>query len=148
MDELADSGRRPISNVTGSIANLRWRMLVIEHLAGFPDNVVAVVCKGRVAKADYDAFLIPIVTNTLKNHQKVRLYYEAASDFGGIDPAAVWKDFKVGMEHFTRWERIAVVTDVEWIQHTVRFFSFLMPGVTKLFAMADAAQARHWIAAA
>ena len=54
---------------------------MIEHLAGFPDNVVAFVCKGRVTKADYDAVLIPTVLNTLKKHQKVRLYYETAPDF-------------------------------------------------------------------
>jgi hypothetical protein len=58
-------------------------MLMIEHLAGFPDNVVAFVCKGRVTKADYDAVLIPTVLNTLKKHQKVRLYYETAPDFAG-----------------------------------------------------------------
>ena len=52
-------------------------------------------------------------------------------DFAGIDPGAMWEDFKVGMEHFTHWERVAVVTDVEWIKHTVRFFSFLMPGATQ-----------------
>jgi len=46
-----------------------------------------------------------------------------------------------------RWERFAVVTDVEWIKHTVHFFSFLMPGTMKLFTLADAAQARQWIRA-
>jgi hypothetical protein len=52
------------------------------------------------------------------------------------------------MEHLTRWERIAVVTDVEWIEHAVRFFGFLMPATVKLFSRADAAQARQWIKAA
>jgi hypothetical protein len=28
----------------------------------------------------------------------------------------VWEDIKVDTEHFTRWERMAVVTDVEWIK--------------------------------
>jgi hypothetical protein len=52
----------------------------------------------------------------LKNHEKLRLYYETAADFSGIDPGAVWEDIKVGMEYFTRWERMAVVTDIEWIK--------------------------------
>jgi SpoIIAA-like len=43
-------------------------------------------------------------------------------DLAGIDPGAMWEDFKVGMEHFTRWERIAVVTDVEWIKNTIKIF--------------------------
>jgi hypothetical protein len=36
--------------------------------------------------------------------------------FSGIDAGAVWEDFRVGMEHLSRWERMAVVTDVEWLR--------------------------------
>lgn len=120
---------------------------MIELLKDFPDNVIAVVCKGRVTKADYDSVLVPAVETALRSHPKLRLYYETASDFGGIDPGAVWEDFKTGMEHLTRWERIAVVTDVDWIRHTMQFFSFMMPGETKTFPRAEAAQARQWIVA-
>jgi hypothetical protein len=52
------------------------------------------------------------------------------------------------MEHLTRWERVAVVTDVEWIKQTMRFFSFLMPGAMKSFQASEAALARAWIIAA
>ncbi len=121
---------------------------MIEHLTNFSENVLAFVCHGRVTKADYDAVLVPSVMRALKTHDRVRLYYETAADFAGIDPGAVWEDMKVGFEHITRWERIAVVTDVEWIRHTVRFFSFLMPGATRIFPTSEAAKARAWISAA
>jgi SpoIIAA-like len=120
---------------------------MIEHLKGFPDNVLAFVCKGRVSKADYDTVLVPAVLRALETHDKLRLYYETAADFGGIDAGAMWEDFKIGMEHLSRWERIALVTDVDWIKHTVRFFSFLLPGAMRIFASAQAAEARAWIAA-
>ena len=48
-----------------------------------------------------------------------------AADFAGLDIGAVWEDFMVGMESFTRWERVAVVTDVEWIKHAVGFSASL-----------------------
>jgi len=100
-----------------------------------------------VTKADYDAFLVPVVRRALQTHDKVRLYYETGADFAGIAPGATWEDYKVGMEHFTRWERVTVVTNVEWIKHSAYFFSFLMPVTTKVFSRADAAQAREWIRA-
>jgi hypothetical protein len=121
---------------------------MIEPLTNFPNNVVAFVCRGRVTRADYDAVLVPAVMDALKKHDKVRLYYETSADFAGIDAGAVWEDFKVGMEHFTRWERVAVVTDVDWIKHTMQFFSFMMPGEMKIFPASDAAKARQWIVAA
>jgi len=120
---------------------------MIEQLTGFPDNVLAFVCKGHVTKDDYEKVLVPAVVNGLKTHDKLRLYYEIATDFSGIDPAAMWTDFKVGMEHLTRWERMALVTDVDWIKYTMQFFSFMMPGATKVFPLAEAVQARQWIVA-
>jgi len=121
---------------------------MIEQLKDFPDNVVAFVCRGHVTKHDYDTVLVPAVMQALKNYEKLRLYYETAADFFGIDPGAVWEDIKVGMEHLTRWERMAVVTDVEWIKNTIKAFGFLMPGELRIFPAAAAAQAREWITSA
>ena len=121
---------------------------MIKHLTDFPLNVVAFACKGHVTKDDYETVLVPAVESALKQHEKVRLYYQIDADFSGIEPGAVWEDFKVGVEHLLRWERIAVVTDVNWIRHTIRAFGFLMPGAVKIFPLDEAAKAREWIVAA
>jgi hypothetical protein len=120
---------------------------MIESLEGFPPNVRAFVCHGHVTRQDYDNVLIPAVAKALQENDKVRLYYETAADFDGIDTGAVWEDAKVGMSHLLRWERFAIVTDVEWIRHTMQLFSFLIPGETRIFSTDEAAQAREWIAA-
>jgi hypothetical protein len=120
---------------------------MIEVLNDFPDYVLAFVCHGHVTRKDYDSVLTPAVEKALEGHDKVRLYYETAADFDGIDPSAVWEDTKVGMGHFNRWERFAVVTDVEWIRHAVQLFGFLMHGELRVFSPEEAAQAREWIAA-
>ena len=76
---------------------------------------------------------------------KVRLYYQINPDFSGIEMGAAWDDFKVGMHHLTRWERMAVVTDVDWIRYAIRAFGFIMPGNLRIFPLAEQAQARAWI---
>jgi hypothetical protein len=118
--------------------------IMIDRLKDFPENVLAFICRGKVSKADYDTVIVPAVRDALKSHDKLRLYYETAKDYS-IEPGAAWEDFKVGMEHLTRWERMAVVTDIDWIKHTIRFFSFLMPGEMKAFPSSEAAQARAWV---
>jgi hypothetical protein len=120
---------------------------MIDTLQIFPENVLAFVCRGRVTKSDYDTVLVPAVLRVLEEHRKARLYYETAEDFAGFDASAAWEDFKLGMKHLNRWERVAVVTDVEWLTQTVRFFRFLMPGALKVFPLGEAAQARAWILA-
>ncbi|HSU29967.1 MAG TPA: STAS/SEC14 domain-containing protein [Bryobacteraceae bacterium] len=118
---------------------------MIEALNGFPCGVLAFACKGHITKADYETVLIPAVEKALRQPGKVRLYYQVAPDFTGIGVGAMWDDFKVGIEHLHRWERIAVVTDVDWIRYTIRAFSFILPGVTKIFGLNERADAQKWV---
>lgn len=120
---------------------------MIEVLSDFPDNVLAFVCHGHITKQDYDSVLVPAVDKALESQDKIRLYYETASDFDGIDPGAIWEDTKVGLGHRSHWEKFAVVTSVGWIDHTIKLFSFLMPGEVRVFSTEDAAQAREWVKA-
>lgn len=126
----------------------RLEGMVIELLKDFPDNVTALVCHGQVTKADYETVLIPDVTERLSRHDKVRIYYELASDFTGFDPGAMWDDTKLGLSHFLSWERLAMVTDIDWIKHSVKLFGFLMPAQLRVFPTTEAAAAREWISQA
>ncbi len=121
---------------------------MIELLKGYSGNVVALSASGQVTKADYEKVVIPAVEQALGQHEKVRLYYQIGPDFSGIDPGAMWADTKIGMGHILRWERIAVVTDVDWIRHSVSAFGFLMPAQVKVYPTAEADQAKKWITGA
>lgn len=120
---------------------------MIELLEGFPDSVVAIAGRSQITATDYETVLIPAVEQALKKHEKIRVYYEIGADFEGIDSGAVWEDFKVGMEHLSRWERVALVTDVEWIGKTMKAFGFILPIEFKLFPLSRAAEARDWVSA-
>lgn len=119
---------------------------MLQILSGFPDNVIAVSARGVVTRSDYQDTLIPRIEETLKHHAKARFYYELGADFASLEAGAMWEDFKAGVEHLSRWDRIAVVTDVEWIRHAVNAFRLLMPATTRVFANAEASAARSWIA--
>ena len=121
---------------------------MIEIIEGLPANVVGFVAKGVVTRKDYLEVVIPAIDSALKQNAKLRLYYELGSQFTRIDFGAEWEDFKLGIEHLSRWERMAVVTDVAWIRNLVGAFRFLMPGKMKIFAAAQASEARKWIVAA
>jgi SpoIIAA-like len=120
---------------------------MIEMLKGLPDGVVAAVAKGRVTKSDYDDVLIPAIDEAFQHRDKVRCYYELGRDFLGMDPGAVWEDFRIGIEHLSGWQRVAVVTDVDWIRLAINCFRFLVPGEIRIFPTSEAGEARLWIAA-
>jgi SpoIIAA-like len=120
---------------------------MIELVKGLPDNVLAVNCTGHITRNDYDRVLVPALEAKLKKHDKLRLYYRAGPDFSGIDPGAVLEDTWIGFAHLTRWERMVLVTDIEWIRYAIRAFAFLMPCPVKFFSAAQEAEAKAWITA-
>jgi hypothetical protein len=118
---------------------------MISLMDGFPDDVVAVRAEGQVTMQDYDKVLIPAVEKALTRNKKLKFYYEIGSGFTGMDLGAVFEDMRVGLGHLSQWARIAVVTDIDWIKRAVQLFRLLLPSQTKVFSLAQAADAKAWI---
>jgi hypothetical protein len=57
------------------------------------------------------------------------------------------EDTMIGLSHATRWEKLAVVTNVGWIRHSISLFRFLIPGDLRVFSSKDSAKAKEWIVA-
>lgn len=117
---------------------------MIELIKSLPSNTVGAVYSGHISRADYEKVLIPAVEAAIRANKKVRVYIEIRS-FNGMDAGAMLDDFMVGTRHLTQWERIALVSDVDWIKHAVKAFAFLFHGELKLFPLAEADAARNWI---
>jgi hypothetical protein len=119
----------------------------IEALENFPDNFVAFQCNGQVTKVDYETVFVPRVEAALRTHDEIRIYYRIGSEFTRFDPGAVWEDFEVGVGHLWQWEKAAVVTDVDWIETTMKVFGILIPCEIRIFPISEASVAQDWIVA-
>ena len=112
------------------------------HIAdGLPDNVVAIVAKGRLTSDDCNGVLKPLLEIALKRHDKVRLYYEVGCRF----PGAAWENLRLGLESVPQWERVAIVTDVSWLRDTINALRLLIRAEVRVFSTAHASRARAWI---
>ena len=116
---------------------------MIQIVEGLPDNVVGIIAKGRVTNEDCDKILKPAMESSLKRHDKVRLYYEIGSRI----PGAKWDDLRLGVGPLPQWERVAVVTDVGWVRHTVNALRFLIASDVRVFTSFQAPEGRAWITA-
>jgi hypothetical protein len=116
---------------------------VIEIVAGLPKNVVGIAVSGRLTMQDCRDILMPAMKRSLKYHEKIRLYYELGSRF----PGAAWDDLDLGLEDFSRCERVAIVTDIGWVRLTVKAVRFLIPSEIRVFATVQAEEGRAWITA-
>jgi hypothetical protein len=118
---------------------------MIEIISDLPDNVVAFTAKGKVTAEDYEKIIIPAIEEKLKKHQKINLLYHLGEGCTGFEVEAMWDDTKIGVKHCKSWDKIAVVTNINWIRWASRFFSFTMPGHMKVFTNDQLDQARQWV---
>lgn len=118
---------------------------MVEKIPNLPDNALGITAKGNVTGDDYESVIIPAVEEIFSKHPKARFLYHLGNDFTGFEAAAVWDDAKLGLRHLTGWERMAVVTDVEWVRMSVRAFGLAMPGHVRVFHNSELQEATNWI---
>jgi hypothetical protein len=114
-------------------------------MTDLPDRVLGVKASGEVTANDYKTVLVPAIEQKLTQHRKVRLLYVIGDEFEGYTGGAAWEDAKVGMKHLTSFERVAVVTGVDWIEKMIKAFGFALPGEVRVFDDDDLEDARQWI---
>ncbi len=120
---------------------------MLKLLEGLPANVVGIEAVGRVDAADYREVLEPAVEQALQAHDKLRLLYVLGKDFEGYAPWAAWEDTKLGISHWDAWERLAVVTDREWIGDAVRAIAWMLPAEVRVVPTDGRDEAITWVAA-
>ena len=116
---------------------------MLELIDGLPGNVVGIAVSGRLTMQDCQDVLVPAMQKSLKRHEKIRLYYELNSRF----PGAAWDELDLGLEHASRCERVAIVTDIGWVRLTVKALRFLIPSEIRVFPTVQADEGRAWIRA-
>ena len=109
--------------------------------------MVALRGTGTVTGDDYKTVLAPAIERATTGGRKAKLLLELGDGFEGYDPGAILADATVGGGHLGSFERIAVVTDAEWIRRAIQLFGGLIPGDVRLFSVAERTAARDWIGA-
>ena len=118
---------------------------MLEPIAS-PEHVLAFRAVGKIERADYHDVLEPAVDAQIDAHGEVRFVYVLGPEFDGVSVGAGWEDAKLGIGHLSKWKRIAVVTDHDWIRRGLSMFGWMVPGEVKTFDAADERAAIDWAA--
>jgi hypothetical protein len=118
---------------------------MLEPLTDLPQGVIGFEANGELQASDYTDVLLPAVERAFAGGEDVRivLLFER---FDGISGGAMWQDLKMGVEHLTRWKRIALVTDIDRMTHLTSLFGWMTPGEMRHFPLAERSQAIAWAA--
>lgn len=120
---------------------------MIEELKDMPAGVAGIRVSGRVSAEDFHQFK-PTMTRMLDS-EEIRFVEVIDSDYEGFGPGGLLADIKQGfsnIKHLRALTRTAVVTDKEWIAHTMHALAWMIPGEVKLFGLDELEAAKAWAA--
>ncbi len=116
---------------------------VIENL---PSNMVGFKATGEVTEKDFTDTVMPKVKELIAKTDKLNYLLVLDTSISNFTLGAWFKDAIMGIKHITKWNRAAIVTDVESIRVFTDIFSVLIPGEFKGFEHKELQEAIDWTA--
>src|SRR5262245_55288666 len=120
------------------------RNVLIRQLGNVPGGVIGLEASGEVTPDDYRDVMVPVLTAAMERGGDVRLLYVLTDDTK-FTAGAAFADAKLGLKHLRGWERIAVVTDEDWLENSIKAFGWMMPGEVKVFDDDEVDEAKAWL---
>lgn len=116
----------------------------LEYRNNPDNNIIEITIEGKITEVDFDQ-LIPKAQADFKKHGKLRILEEVRS-FEGIDPMALWKDFKFGLPHINDITHVAIVTDTKWMRTYSTAVDSILAAEVRAFELSEIEVAREWLA--
>ena len=121
---------------------------MIETLPDMPAGVTGIRVSGRLRGDELREFE-PAMEKLVKDGE-IRIVEVIGSDYEGFGPGGLVEDLKVGFgalfHHHSAFKRIAVVTDKDWVAHTLHALAWMVPGELALFGLDELERAKDWAA--
>lgn len=121
---------------------------MIEVLPDMPQGVIGIRVSGRL-RGDELREVRPAIEEVLKTGE-IRIVEVIDSDYEGFGPGGLLEDLKLGLgtvlPHHSAFRRIAVVSDKEWIAHTLHALAWMVPGELAMFGLDELERAKQWAA--
>jgi len=116
---------------------------MIKQLDGMPDGVIGFEAGGQVTADDYRDVMTPALTAALERGAARVLY--VLDEHTTFTAGAAFADARLGLGHLRGWERIAVVSDADWLEHSMKAFGWMFPGEVRVFDDDEVDEATRWL---
>jgi hypothetical protein len=122
------------------------RLIMLKPLNKMPAGTIGFEAVGEVEDDDWERSVEPQLRRTIAGGDRLRLLFLLGPRSGEIDDDAVQAEAGFHARHLQAYERLAVVTDEEWVRPALRGLSFLLPGHVRAFPVSDLEAAKRWLA--
>lgn len=118
---------------------------MLNMIEDLPDHVIGIRITDKLRAEDYSEQLVPLVNERLEKHRKLDLLCCIEGEWKGMEAGAAWQDLRLGLGKLGHWGRMALISDIGWLENAVKFFRVLSPGELRHFDSDDYEAARQWV---
>ena len=119
---------------------------MLRAMPDMPGGTIGFEAVGEVEDDDWEETVEPVLRREIAEGRNVRLLYLIGAGAREVEGDAMSADAGFRVRHATSYERVAVVSDEDWMRPALRALSFLLPGKARGFHVRDLAQAKAWLA--
>ena len=120
---------------------------MLRRMRDVPVGTIGFEAVGEVEDDDWEKAVEPVLRQEIADGRKVRLLYVLGLAARDVEGDAVQADTEFRARHASSFERVAVVSDEDWMRPALRALSVLMPGKAKGFRVSELDDAKTWLAA-
>jgi hypothetical protein len=110
-----------------------------------PENVVAFRALGDVTANDFKTIIAPAVKQLVEQINEINFLFLIDTDLENFAATAWLEDAFIGLKHFGKWNRAAIVTDSENAISFTNAFSYVVPGEFRGFKKESFDEALKWV---
>jgi hypothetical protein len=118
---------------------------MLQIINDLPVHVVGIRASGEVTRSDMEAVLLPKIQELVNRRGEINYLLVLDTGIQNFTLAAWWDDLKLGLKNFTKWNRIAIVTDQKGVEWFTDIFRFVIPGKSRGFSHNQLEEARSWV---
>ena len=119
---------------------------MLRRLSDMPAGTIGFEAVGGVEDDDWEDQVEPVLRREIGAGHDIRLLYLLGAAARDVEGDAMRADTGFRARHAGSFERVAVVSDEDWMRPAVRALSFLLPGKAKGFPVRDLDAAKAWLA--
>ena len=118
---------------------------MLRRMTDMPAGTIGFEAIGEVEDDDWETAVEPVLRREIAEGRALRLLYLIGPRAREVEGDAMTADTGFRTRHAKSFERVAVVSDEDWMRPALRTLSFLLPGKAKGFRVRDLEAAKAWL---
>ena len=108
------------------------------------NTLLGIAITGTLRPADY-ARLNVLIEEKVMHHGRAKLLLEIVST-EGVSAKSLWEDLKASIKLYGSLERVAIISDQQWLKTSIKISDLLTPGLElSVFSSTDHGRAVAWL---